>query len=548
MVLILALILVQAGGNDMEITMQQNCVTEVSFYSTKTYADPWLDVSLDLIVRGPDGLTLRVPAFWAGDNRWAARVSGERIGAYTYESVCSQTDDAGLHGKTGKFTVVPYRGKNLLKKHGRLCVADDKRHFEHADGTPFFWIGDTWWMGFTERLDWPNGFRALTADRVAKGFNVIQIVAGPLPDMDAWDPRGKNEGGFPFTEGFHSVNPSFFDFADVKLAHLVDAGLMPCIVGMWGYYLPQLGVERVKHFWRYLIARYGAYPVVWCLAGEGTMPYYLSKTPKEDAALQKRGWTEVAAYVRANDPYHNLVTIHPSRRGREVVEDSSLLDFEMLQTGHSDIHDIPGSIQTVCEAVATEPRMPVIIGEVNYEGILGRCGPHVQRLSFYTAVFNGTAGHTYGANGIWQVNRPSEPYGPSPHGRSWGDTPWDEAAALPGGRQVALGAALFARFPWWRLEKHPEWIEGKQDENDPYAVRCIGIPRRLRLVYLPWKWNMPALLGLEQEISYTASFFDPITGGRREIGPVQPDADGRWQIPMPGEVHDWILIVEAAPL
>ena len=45
----------------------------------------------------------------------------------------------------------------------------------------------------------------------------------------------------------------------------------------------------MKKHWRYLIARWGAYPVVWCLAGEGTMPYYLSKTPKEDADTQKHG-------------------------------------------------------------------------------------------------------------------------------------------------------------------------------------------------------------------------------------------------------------------
>lgn len=518
------------------------------FFSTCTYADPGAEVQLDLLVRGPDGLTLRIPAFWAGDARWAARFSGDRIGVYAYETVCSNPKDEGLHGKTGKFTVSPYKGRNPLKKHGRLRVAEDRRHFEHADGTPFFWMGDTWWMGLTERLDWPHSFRTLTADRVAKGFNVIQIIAGPLPDMDAWDPRGKNEAGFPFQEGFSGVNPGYYDFADVKIGHLVESGLMPCVVGMWGFYLPQIGVERVRQFWRYLIARYGAYPVVWCVAGEAAMPYYLSKTPKEDAAFQKRGWTEVAAYIRDIDPYHNLVTIHPTRRGREMLEDSTLLDFEMVQTGHGDIHDVPNTAKTVCEALQAEPAMPVIVGEVNYEGILGRCGPHVERLCFYTAVFNGAAGHTYGANGIWQVNRRGNPYGPSPHGRSWGDQPWDEAAQLPGSTQVPLGAAFMARFPWWRLEKHPEWVDMNQDESDTYAVRCLGIPRRLRLVYLPWRWSMPALLHFEPDVAYTAYFFDPVAGTRREIGSVQPDADGRWQIPLAGEVRDWILVVEAAPL
>ena len=54
---------------------------------------------------------------------------------------------------------------------------------------PFFWLGDTWWMGLTKRLLWPEGFKLLTADRVKKGFTVIQIVAGLYPDMVPFDSR-----------------------------------------------------------------------------------------------------------------------------------------------------------------------------------------------------------------------------------------------------------------------------------------------------------------------------------------------------------------------
>ena len=41
------------------------------------------------------------------------------------------------------------------------------------------------------------------------------------------------------------------------VAYLVEAGLMPCIIGMWGYYLKMIGLEAVKRYWRYLVARYG---------------------------------------------------------------------------------------------------------------------------------------------------------------------------------------------------------------------------------------------------------------------------------------------------
>jgi hypothetical protein len=32
----------------------------------------------------------------------------------------------------------------------------------------------------------------------------------------------------------------------------------------------------MRTHWRNPVARYGAYPIVWCVAGEGVMPYYLS--------------------------------------------------------------------------------------------------------------------------------------------------------------------------------------------------------------------------------------------------------------------------------
>ncbi|MHC4647031.1 MAG: apiosidase-like domain-containing protein [Planctomycetota bacterium] len=537
---------IHLGKGLTKLSAQRYCAAEIRIRSSASYRNPYNEVTLDVLFDGPDNVRLHVPAFWAGDNIWGVRFAAEKVGVYTFRSVCSNPQDKGLHDRTGTVTVLPYTGSNPLLQHGRLGVAEDKKHFVHADGTPFFWLGDTWWMGLTERLDWPKGFKALAADRVKKGFNLIQIVAGPLPDMDSWDPRGKNEGGFPFEKDFGRINPRFYDYADPKIRHLVDSGLMPCIVGMWGYHLPKIGTQNVKRYWRYIVARYGAYPVVWCVAGEGTMPYYLSSTKKEDAELQKQAWCEVTSYVRQIDPYHNLVSIHPATNARDMSEDPGLFDFEMLQTGHSCFDSLPGTARQVAEAVAREPRMPVVNSEVNYEGIRGRCWQDVQRLSFYISVFNGAAGHTYGANGIWQLNQKDKPYGPSPHGRSWGNMPWPEAAQLPGGAQVALGGRFWMRFPWWQMEKHPEWVDARREETDYKATRCIGIGRRVRLIYVPLLWNPPTIKAIEQDVCYRAWYFDPFTANRHELGRVTPDEQGNWKPSLPPEAHDWLIVLEAA--
>jgi hypothetical protein len=76
-------------------------------------------------------------------------------------------------------------------------------------------------------------------------------------------------------------------------------------------------------------------------------------------------------------------------------------------------------------------------------------------------MLNGAVGHTYGANGIWQCNRPGEPHGPSPNGVKgsvgYGKITWEEAMNLAGSRQVALGKKLLAQYPWHRFTPHPEW-------------------------------------------------------------------------------------------
>ena len=358
--------------------------TEWSYSSGKQYSDPFNQVDVDVIVTTPQGHEERVPAFWAGGSIWRVRYAPPAPGTYRLRSVCSDTANKDLHNVTSVLNAEAYTGENPHYKNGVLKVAQDRRHFEYANGTPFFWLGDTWWMGLCKRLRWPDDFETLTADRVQKGFTVVQIVAGLYPDMEPYDPRGANEAGYPWEPDFARINPAYFDMADVRIQYLADHGLAACIVGFWGYFIPRMGMAKVKQHWRYLVARWGAYPVFWCLAGEGTMPYYLSKTKEQDAETQKQGLTELARYVRTIDAHHHPITIHPSSSARLCVTDPSLLDFDMLQTGHNDRQSVPNTIEKVQASLAASPQMPVLIGEVCYEGIQEASRQEVQRFMFWT--------------------------------------------------------------------------------------------------------------------------------------------------------------------
>ncbi|MBS0664741.1 MAG: DUF4038 domain-containing protein [Verrucomicrobia bacterium] len=438
-----------------------NVPCELSFQAQQRYADPFNTVVLDVVFTDPDGASLRVPAFWAGGHTWKVRYASPLVGRHAFRTEGAPATDAGLHGVTGAVEIRPYEGTNPLYRHGPVRVAANRRHFEHVDGTPFFWLADTWWMGLCHRLRWPSGFKQLAANRKQKGFNVVQIVAGLYPDMHAFDPRGANEAGFPWEEGYAHIRPEYFDAADRKLGHLVAEGIMPCLVGAWGYFISWMSEDQLKAHWRYLIARYGAWPMFWCIAGEANLPWYLAKNFPEDDRGMVKGWTRLMRYVRETDPFHRPITIHPTAikrfTARHATEDETLLDFDMLQVVHAQNESVSLAVKAVRESYAATPRMPVLNGEPCYEMLLGTITSPWPRRAFWSAVLNGAMGHTYGGNGIWQANQPGIPHGASPHGGNYGNTPWQEAMHYPGSAECAHGKRLLLGLPWTRFTPHPEW-------------------------------------------------------------------------------------------
>jgi hypothetical protein len=529
---------------------EANKPVELSFQAGKSYDDPFDAIDLDVVFTTPSARTVRVPAFWAGGRTWRVRYASSETGTHTFVTSCSDASDPGLQGRTGTLRIGPYQGANPLYRHGPIRVAADHRHFEHADGTPFLWLGDTWWMGLCERLHWPDEFHALAQDRREKGFNVVQIVAGLYPDMPAFDPRGRNEAGFPWTEKYGRIRPEYFDRADERLEALVDQELMPCVVMAWGYHLPWMGVEKMKKHVRYVIARYGAFPVVWCLAGEVNLPYYLEKGFPRGGEKQTAEWERVLRHARSINGLGRLMTVHPTGleplSGRLLLRDPTLLDFDMLQTGHGGREVLPPTIRALRASLAAQPVMPVVNAEVSYEALLGKIPAEIPRLMFWSNILSGAAGHTYGANGIWQLNRRDQPYGKSPHGGNYGTIPWDEAMQLPGSRQLGLATKLLRRYPWNRLQPHQDWAAWAEESkaSDPYLIPySAGIPGDLRIVYVP-EARPIKLRDLRIDRRFAARATDAASGQETVIGPAKPDGDGSWTVaPPPSTKGDWILIL-----
>ncbi len=125
---------------------------------------------------------------------------------------------------------------------------------------------------------------------------------------------------------FTDLNPEYFEYADRRLEHLVEVGLMPALVGAWGRSdcnaMKVAGVEGLKRHWRYLVARYAACPLVLIPGGEvpGVAKY------------GEGDWGEVVSYLCDLDPFKRLKSSHdvpcPLR------EERSLNDFELVGGSH----------------------------------------------------------------------------------------------------------------------------------------------------------------------------------------------------------------------
>ncbi len=134
----------------------QNQVVQWSYVSHRPYADPFNDVTLDVLITDPAGAQRTIPAFWAGENQWTVRYASPLAGIHEYRTACSDTENPDLHDQAGRIEIAPYEGANPLFRHGSIRVAPDHRHLEHRDGHAILLVGRHLVDGF------------LTADSLAR--------------------------------------------------------------------------------------------------------------------------------------------------------------------------------------------------------------------------------------------------------------------------------------------------------------------------------------------------------------------------------------------
>jgi hypothetical protein len=505
--------------------IDQWTVFEAELHSSALYDNPFWDVDLQVRFSGPNGEQQVVDAFWDGGMIWRVRFSPTATGIWRWESVCSDTANSGLHGRSGMFECTVYDGSNALYRRGPLKRSASRKHFIYADDTPFFWLADTAWNGVL--LSQPDDWETYLAARQRQGFTVIQFVTTQWRGSTQGDALG--EPAFTGTDRI-GINPAFFQRADPKVAAINAHGLIAAPVMLWtltdidpGQTLSEAAAIRLA---RYEQARWGAYQVVWLLGGDGCY--------ERSGLIDK--FKAIGRAVFA-DRHDRLVTLHPCGVTwvGEQFRTEPWFDFIGYQSGHGDsAEDVDWLVQgPPARNWSQQPILPVINLEPNYEGHPAYHSKqhftdyHVRRAAYWSLLVSPPAGVTYGNNEIWVWR--AEP-GPAENHPNIGTVqPWHAGLEMAGIDSMTVLRRFFAHVRWPELEPAPELLAHQPGAADPnqFIAAAHTTDGTLAVLYLPTGGTVTLNRAFQR-----MRWFDPRTGAWLDAhGLTAPDH------------QDWLLVL-----
>lgn len=481
----------------------------------------------------PSGIERVAFGFWDGGKTWRVRFRPDEKGQWKYKTRCIPAV-AGLDGVAGTFDCIKPEAANRFFEHGPVRIAEAGTYLEHADGTPFFWLGDTAWCGpaLSARDDWATYLE----DRARKKFSVVQFNA-----VCPWRTAPADaEGRTAFTGQKNiEINPDYFRRLDERMDAINAKGLLAAPVLIWankpsdpGNVLPEEDVIRLA---RYQTARYGAHHEIWILAGDN---------PYRGDAVER--WKRIGRGVFGGLD-HAPVTTHPTGMNYpwEDFKNEKWLDILGYQSGHGDDARTLRWMQTGPPSAnwRKPPPRPIINLELPYENHLAYQSrqPHsahnVRRAAYWSLLATPVAGITYGGHGIWSWQT-EEGKEPRDHQGTGVAPTWRQALALPGSVHMRHLADLFASIPWQQLRPNQDWLAEQPGGNDAARyVAAASAPRKdLGLVYLPVGGEVTLRGGVVADDA-RAEWFDPRTGKRSP-------AAGENRIYRAPDGQDWVLLLQ----
>jgi hypothetical protein len=447
-------------------------ILEQTLHHSGTYQNSYVDASATATLARPDGATRTVPLFWDGENIWRFRFSPDVVGAWRWRTT---SDDNGLGGKSGSFTVVPSDRKGSIRP-----MTAAPHHFERQDGTPFWFLGDTAWALYTDSVEEKHNRRTAMEyvdARADQGFNIIHSM---LLSEAGWG----NQGGPPFDAiTAETLNPGYWQEVDVRLRHVNDRGIVAGLAIAWGdkgrnerYAWKRLPtMESRLRYARYIAARYSAFDLYFLVSGEWHGE--VKTTPGATEESIKQQFIEIAGALHSADPHGRMIGIHPMTAHGSVREfvGTPWMSFGDYQQNYRDLH---GRILQSRGA-----NLPVVNSEYAYflrdqngDGLVDKDNSFdlesIRHASWDIAMAGGYLVTGFGTT-YFGGNRDPGPF--NLHAEK--NDPWE--------KQIHNLPTFFTSLPWWTLQPHDEWIKGPFERDSDGAKRSESADGRPVSVIAP---------------------------------------------------------------
>jgi hypothetical protein len=432
-----------------------------------------------------------------------------------------------------------------------LKVSHNQRFLVQTNGTPFFYLGDTAWELF-HKLNREEAL-AYLKNRAELRFTVIQAVA--LAELDGL--RTPNAYGHVPFENLDPLKPNedYWRHVDYVVNQANDLGLYIAMLPTWGDKWkkawgvgPEIFTEsNAEAYGVCLGQRYRDASLIWVLGGD--------RAPESNHVAIIRA---MARGLAKGDQGKHLMTYHPQGglSSSKWFHDEPWLSFNMRQNGHDIVHT--GRYEQTGLDYALNPVKPVLDGEPAYEDHPVAFDPHKQgytvaadvRRAMYWDLFSGACGHTYGNHAVWQMYN-SAKGGPVNNPLM----PWWEAIHQPGASQMRHGRNLLESRPF--LTRVPDDSLILPDAASTNAVPGAGMRRMVAtrdedytyaMVYVPAGRAFGLRLESFAGSKLRAWWFNPRDGKVTSAGSFPRSSSRRFVPPTPGELLDWVLVVDDASL
>ena len=587
-----------AGEAEQTLSAETWRAIELSFESEKTYDDPFDDVTLDLLLFG-NGRLYTIPCFWDGGSIWRVRFVCPAAGNWQCMTVCSDKDNAALHGRMATVDCKAYSGELEIYKRGFVTTRFGEKYLTYDDGTPFYYLGDTHWQLGDETYDM---VQTICDKRVSQGFTVWQSQPGSYKAniIDGVDDADM--------EGFHHIDKHFKIIADAGLTHANTeyfwplSGMSPMIRAHGGWTEPKLtgylGTKKItmpdvsdeakaylEKLARYWVARYSAYPTIWTLGQEIDNDPYQNENSEWNTV--NNPYKYLAEYLGKHDPYAHPVTAHQESTGDTVAYGNGL--------GTGEVHMIwypgaqPSAFRNVkahtMYAAQWHPHLtkrddymsardfwyngqgkPV----VNFEGLYCYLWTknYGARAQAWASYLTGMYGCSWGGQPTWAYNNGFQKDIPSDDGvdlirpEEKQAATWQDALEYPSAYQMGYMRDFMEQTEWYNLvPRFNNWAYFVPSSN-VYAY-CASIKKNTEMVVYFYSYTDPSiderlntkkdggiLTGTVGSLipfgQYNYQWFDPINGKTVDSGTFRASAIGTWFAGTRPDDTDMVLLIQKA--